>query len=403
MLTPKTNSQTYWQRAISHVMNEIIFSICSISSCSVLQTAPKRCPKECNKDQEKRELLHIRSQRWTWSRILRQALRQLRVRVHQVARRYSEHPVSKVRISWHRVQGNLPLEVQIKMTQRQVLKCGSQVQRWTNVRGKSLLQERTRIRFIIFKNVEHRTNFRRLHVWGNTIETCCMAHHQEKHTKNQVKTQIQDTILNFVTSIVFPQTWSLLKLVRCSTFLKIMKRILVRSCSSDFPRTFVHLCTCEPHLRTWRCVILIWTSSGRFPCTLCYEIRTLLTGCSEYLRATWCTRTRSCRKACRSMRDQVQRRLRMCNNSLFSWSLLHSFGHRFGDACWTEHDDIEQMEKIISFITCEIALSQYVCELVFGVNIFDFGFFGPGFILSNNQSGATLWVRDTCLIVGLLP
>ena len=40
------------------------------------------------------------------------------------AQLHSEHPVSKVRISKHRVQGNLPVEVQINMTQRQVLKCG---------------------------------------------------------------------------------------------------------------------------------------------------------------------------------------------------------------------------------------------------------------------------------------
>ena len=33
--------------------------------------------------------------------------------------------------------------------------------------------------------------------------------------------------------------------------------------------------------------------------------------------------------------------------------------------------DIEQMEKIVPPITCEIALCQYVCELVSGVNIFD--------------------------------
>ena len=118
-------------------------------------------------------------------------------------------------------------------------------------------------------------------------------------------------------------------------------------------------------------------------------------------RATWCTRTRRCRRACRSMRDQVQRRLRMCINSLFSCSLFHSFRHCFGAACWTEHDDIELMEKIISFITCEIALCQYVCELVFGVNIFDFFLFRIYSV--DNQSSTTLWVRDTCLIVGLLP
>ena len=58
-----------------------------------------------------------------------------RVRVHQIVRGYSEHPVSKVRISQHKVQGNLPLEVQISMTQRRVLKCGYQMQKRTAVRG----------------------------------------------------------------------------------------------------------------------------------------------------------------------------------------------------------------------------------------------------------------------------
>ena len=33
--------------------------------------------------------------------------------------------------------------------------------------------------------------------------------------------------------------------------------------------------------------------------------------------------------------------------------------------------DVTQMEKIVPLITCESALSQYVCELVFGVTIFD--------------------------------
>ena len=62
--------------------------------------------------------------------------------------------------------------------------------------------------------------------------------------------------------------------------------------------------------------------------------------------------------------------------------------------------DVEQTEKMIPFITCEVSLRQYVCELVFGVNVFDSG---SKLILSNNQSRATLWVLDSCLIVGLLP
>ena len=34
----------------------------------------------------------------------------------------------------------------------------------------------------------------------------------------------------------------------------------------------------------------------------------------------------------------------------------------------------KQTPKMIPFITCEISLGQYVCELVFGVNVFDFDF-----------------------------
>ena len=33
--------------------------------------------------------------------------------------------------------------------------------------------------------------------------------------------------------------------------------------------------------------------------------------------------------------------------------------------------DVEQTQKMIPLITCEISPCQYVCELVFGVNIFD--------------------------------
>ena len=51
-------------------------------------------------------------------------------------------------------------------------------------------------------------------------ETCCMTHHQE----NTSRLQFSTTILNYATSIMLLQTWSLLNLVRCSTFLKIVKR-----------------------------------------------------------------------------------------------------------------------------------------------------------------------------------
>ena len=34
--------------------------------------------------------------------------------------------------------------------------------------------------------------------------------------------------------------------------------------------------------------------------------------------------------------------------------------------------DVEQTQKIVPFITCEISMCQCVCELVLGVNVFDF-------------------------------
>ena len=59
-----------------------------------------------------------------------------------------------------------------------------------------------------------------------------------------------------------------------------------------------------------------------------------------------------------------------------------SFCHCSGASCRTEMADIEQTQKMIPFVTCEITFGQYVCELVLGVNV---------------------WVLETCLIVGLLP
>ena len=56
---------------------------------------------------------------------------------------------------------------------------------------------------------------------------------------------------------------------------------------------------------------------------------------------------------------------------------------------------------MIPFITSEVSFGQPVCELVFGVDRVDVDF-GSKLILSNNQANATLWVLDTCLIVGLL-
>ena len=74
-----------------------------------------------------------------------------------------------------------------------------------------------------------------------------------------------------------------------------------------------------------------------------------------------------------------------------------------GVACGAEMTDIDQMNKIVPFVTCEITFGQNVCELMFGVNASNFLILESRLILSNNQSKETLWVLDTCLIVGLRP
>ena len=67
-LTPRTNSQTCWQREMAHVMNGIIFCVCSTLAISVPSTASMRCWKEHKKMQVKKESQQNQNQWWIWSR-----------------------------------------------------------------------------------------------------------------------------------------------------------------------------------------------------------------------------------------------------------------------------------------------------------------------------------------------
>ena len=51
ILTPKTNSQTYWQREILHVMSGTIFCVWSTLAISAPSTASRQCRKEHKKMQ----------------------------------------------------------------------------------------------------------------------------------------------------------------------------------------------------------------------------------------------------------------------------------------------------------------------------------------------------------------
>ena len=67
----------------------------------------------------------------------------------------------------------------------------------------------------------------------------------------------------------------------------------------------------------------------------------------------------------------------------------------------TEMADVEQAQKMIPFITCEISLVSMSVSW-FLVSMYLIWILGSNLILSNNQSRATLWALETCHIVGLL-
>ena len=64
---------------------------------------------------------------------------------------------------------------------------------------------------------------------------------------------------------------------------------------------------------------------------------------------------------------------------------------------------VKQTLKMIPFITCEISLGQYVCELVSGVNVFDLDFWSPNWFdrTTNHEQLCGFWKHVS--IVGLLP
>ena len=98
-LTPKTNSQTYWPREISHVMNGIIFCVCLTLVISVLPIVLKWCRKERKKIQVKKESQQKRSQWWIHSRDAAKGILTCLPQLHQKVR---WNPDMKVNNLWAR-------------------------------------------------------------------------------------------------------------------------------------------------------------------------------------------------------------------------------------------------------------------------------------------------------------
>ena len=101
--------------------------------------------------------------------------------------------------------------------------------------------------------------------------------------------------------------------------------------------------------------------------------------------------------------NKIHHRSRFCCDPFFTWIVLRSFRHCIRAHCRTEMADIDQTQQMIPFITREISLWLECLRVGFWCRCIWFGFCGSKLILSNNQSRATLWVLETCLIIGLLP
>ena len=110
--------------------------------------------------------------------------------------------------------------------------------------------------------------------------------------------------------------------------------------NNGFPRSIIHLC-----LRTQR----------------------TLTFVTSLHQAFWRRRWQSWG----SPYNQTHHWSWLCCESFFTWIFLCSFRHHIRTLCRTEMANVEQTQKMIPFIACEVSLGQYVCELVFGVNVFD--------------------------------
>ena len=85
-----------------------------------------------------------------------------------------------------------------------------------------------------------------------------------------------------------------------------------------------------------------------------------LTFISGFPRACW-----------RSRRYQESFR---CIERTITWIFVRSFRHHFGTIWRTAMSDVLQKQQMIPFITCEISLCPFVCELIFGVKNFDLDF-----------------------------
>ena len=107
MLTLKTNSQTHWHREILHVMNGIISCVCSISAFSAVPAAAKRCHKNATRNRRRKNCGKVDVDADAEPGF-EDCGKLFNIAEFECIKTSGD---TTVRISQHKVQGNLPLEV----------------------------------------------------------------------------------------------------------------------------------------------------------------------------------------------------------------------------------------------------------------------------------------------------
>ena len=188
-----------------------------------------------------------------------------------------------------------------------------------------------------------------------------------------------------------------------------IQRLLIMALCHKFPSACEQLSIPWPSLRTPRCVgigILICA------CIKSLSWYNLSNWSFEYLRASWRNRTVHRWRTCGNRTDQGHRRRPgFHHNPVFFFLFLHPSRHPVGAADQAEifrHSreraemaDVEQWRRLFhsSRVKCPFVNVSAIWCLV---SMYLIWILGSKLFLSNNQSRATLWVLDTCQIVGLL-
>ena len=193
----------------------------------------------------------------------------------------------------------------------------------------------------------------------------------------------------------------------CAYPLLMIQILLVLICCYKSPCAYVQQRIPLPSLRTRRCVGI-----GIFDLRL-HQVSLRIQSVDLELLRISLELLFTDEELVRDRNGQVRRRWPgFRHNPAFFVLLLHPFRHPFGAAGRAEilgttekaeMADVEQMKKIVPLITCEIAFCQYVCDLVFDVNVHDLNLRVKVDSVKQPIKSNSECSWHTCLIVELLP